>query len=211
MSFTVDQSLRFTSAIRISGGARDIIARDKSRAQKFLAGIQPHGPNAYKSTELRRRGSHHHHAHGHPSHKVVSALSRDATGDTIDATDACLFPVFLWSHGANISAPAMTYTASVGIGSPATDYTLLIDIGSSNTWVGADKKYIKTSTSKDTGKSVVRTVRQRIVGFFSHPGLSPLPMGLEHFLEQSVRIGYLSALDTNPVSQCLTVPQIRIR
>ncbi len=27
--------------------------------------------------------------------------------------------------------------------------------GSSNTWVGADKSYVKTSTSKSTGKSVV--------------------------------------------------------
>ncbi|KII85185.1 hypothetical protein PLICRDRAFT_334879 [Plicaturopsis crispa FD-325 SS-3] len=45
-------------------------------------------------------------------------------------------------------------TANVGVGSPATDYTLLIDTGSSNTWIGADKSYTKTSTSKDTGGSV---------------------------------------------------------
>ena len=32
---------------------------------------------------------------------------------------------------------------------------LLIDTGSSNTWVGADKKYAKTSTSKSTGHQVV--------------------------------------------------------
>jgi len=48
----------------------------------------------------------------------------------------------------------VTYTASVGVGSPATDYTLLIDTGSSNTWVGANTEYKKTSTSKDTGRSV---------------------------------------------------------
>ena len=53
----------------------------------------------------------------------------------------------------------MTYNATVGVGSPATDYNLLIDTGSSNTWVGAGTKYKKTSTSKDTGKSVVSTVR----------------------------------------------------
>ena len=29
-----------------------------------------------------------------------------------------------------------------------------IDTGSSNTWVGADKKYKKTKTSKDTGKTI---------------------------------------------------------
>jgi len=49
---------------------------------------------------------------------------------------------------------ATTYVASVGIGSPATTYSLLIDTGSSNTWVGAGKKYVKTSTSVSTGKSV---------------------------------------------------------
>ena len=75
----------------------------------------------------------------------------------------CLTP---WCYCADISALAVTYTASVGVGSPATDYTLLIDTGSSNTWVGAQKKYKKTNTSKDTGKSVVRTVCQ-CIGVFS--------------------------------------------
>jgi hypothetical protein len=137
MSFSAHHSLRFTSAVKVAEGARAILARDKARAQKFLAGIQPHGPLAHKSTELRRRPARHHHDHGHPSHKVDSSLARDTTGDTIDVTDA-----------------AVTYTASVGVGSPATDYTLLIDTGSSNTWVGALTKYKKTSTSKNTGKSV---------------------------------------------------------
>ncbi|KAI9440274.1 acid protease [Lactarius psammicola] len=139
MSFTTHHPLRFTSAVRVSDGARAIIARDKARAQKFLAGVQPHGPNAHKLIELRSRATHHQHAYGHQQHgqRVVSPLSRDATGDTIDVTDA-----------------AVTYTASIGVGNPATDYTLLIDTGSSNTWVGADKKYNRTSTSKNTGKSV---------------------------------------------------------
>ncbi|KAG2088898.1 acid protease [Suillus cothurnatus] len=44
-----------------------------------------------------------------------------------------------------------TYTASIGVGSPATYYTLLVDTGSSNTWVGANKAYQKTTTSHDTG------------------------------------------------------------
>jgi hypothetical protein len=138
MSFTAHHSLRFTSAVKVSDGARAIISRDKARAQKFLAGIQPHGPSAHKLTELRSRVTHHHHAHGHHTHgHPVGSFSRDAIGDTIDVTDA-----------------AVTYTASVGVGSPATDYTLLIDTGSSNTWVGANTKYNQTSTSKDTGTSV---------------------------------------------------------
>ncbi|KAH8109660.1 acid protease [Phellopilus nigrolimitatus] len=53
-----------------------------------------------------------------------------------------------------VTNTAVTYTASVGVGSPATDYTLLIDTGSSNTWIGADKTYAKTSTSTSTGDSV---------------------------------------------------------
>ncbi|PAV22065.1 aspartic peptidase A1 [Pyrrhoderma noxium] len=49
---------------------------------------------------------------------------------------------------------AVTYVASVGVGSPATTYSLLIDTGSSNTWVGADKAYVKTSTSTQTNDRV---------------------------------------------------------
>jgi len=54
----------------------------------------------------------------------------------------------------SVTNTAVTYTANVGVGSPATDYTLLIDTGSSNTWIGADKSYVKTSTSKSTGQKV---------------------------------------------------------
>ncbi|KAH9931674.1 acid protease [Epithele typhae] len=56
--------------------------------------------------------------------------------------------------GVDVTDAGVTYTASVGVGNPATDYTLLIDTGSSNTWLGADKKYVKTNTSKSTSKSV---------------------------------------------------------
>ncbi|KAJ7354299.1 family A1 protease [Mycena albidolilacea] len=44
----------------------------------------------------------------------------------------------------------VTYIASVGVGSPATSYDLIVDTGSSNTWVGATKKYVVTSTSTKT-------------------------------------------------------------
>ncbi|KAK7695039.1 hypothetical protein QCA50_002227 [Cerrena zonata] len=46
------------------------------------------------------------------------------------------------------------YTANVGVGSPATTYSLLIDTGSSNTWVGAGKAYVRTSTSTQTTNRV---------------------------------------------------------
>jgi cathepsin E len=42
----------------------------------------------------------------------------------------------------------------VAIGSPSTQYTLLFDPGSSNTWVGANKKYVVTSSSHKTSDTV---------------------------------------------------------
>lgn len=50
---------------------------------------------------------------------------------------------------------AVSYVANVAIGSPASSYSLLIDTGSSNTWVGAGKKYAQTSSSTNTGHSVL--------------------------------------------------------
>ena len=96
MSFTgAHRSLRFTSTVKVSEGARAILARDKARAQKLLAGVQPHGPKAHKSTELRRRVAHHRQHHVHHSQEVISALSRNAVGDTIDVTDAGSLPISL--------------------------------------------------------------------------------------------------------------------
>ncbi|EIN04506.1 aspartic proteinase [Punctularia strigosozonata HHB-11173 SS5] len=58
------------------------------------------------------------------------------------------------SYSVSVTNEAVTYIASIGVGSPATSYDLIIDTGSSNTWVGAGKSYVKTSTSSSTGKSV---------------------------------------------------------
>ncbi|KAJ7849363.1 family A1 protease [Mycena olivaceomarginata] len=49
---------------------------------------------------------------------------------------------------------AVNYIATVGVGSPATSYDLLIDTGSSNTWIGAGKNYVVTSTSTQTSSRV---------------------------------------------------------
>lgn len=43
---------------------------------------------------------------------------------------------------------------SVGVGSPASNYDLIVDTGSSNTWVGAAKPYVVTSTSIQTVDTV---------------------------------------------------------
>ncbi|OSC99237.1 acid protease [Trametes coccinea BRFM310] len=53
-----------------------------------------------------------------------------------------------------ITNEAVDYVASVGVGSPPTEYSLLIDTGSSNTWVGAGKAFVRTSTTKATGNLV---------------------------------------------------------
>ncbi|KAG8694827.1 hypothetical protein FRC08_008233 [Ceratobasidium sp. 394] len=42
---------------------------------------------------------------------------------------------------------AIHYTIKVGVGSPPTYYDLLLDSGSGYTWIGAQKKYVKTKTS----------------------------------------------------------------
>ncbi|TFL03666.1 acid protease [Pterulicium gracile] len=49
---------------------------------------------------------------------------------------------------------AVVHSALVGVGSPPTPYSLIIDTGSSNTWVGAEKAYNRTRTSKPTGSKV---------------------------------------------------------
>jgi cathepsin E len=49
---------------------------------------------------------------------------------------------------------AVDYVASIGVGSPPTQYNLIVDSGSSNTWLGAGKAYVKTSTSTKTNQAV---------------------------------------------------------
>ncbi|KLO16772.1 family A1 protease [Schizopora paradoxa] len=76
------------------------------------------------------------------------------------AVDGALDDVFNAKRAATASSLAVTndavsYVANVGVGNPATQYSLLIDTGSSNTWVGAGKKYVQTSSSTNTGHSVV--------------------------------------------------------
>jgi hypothetical protein len=99
--------LRFVSAIKAADGARALIARDTARAQKFLAGVQPHGPKAHKSLEHRRRGAGHvqghdqsrshdqsrGHGRGHDQEfgrRLDVSSDPQTTVDTIDVTDAGL-------------------------------------------------------------------------------------------------------------------------
>ncbi|RPD62286.1 acid protease [Lentinus tigrinus ALCF2SS1-6] len=152
---------------RIAGRhAKDILARDRARAQKIMQGINPHGPAAFHEARRRRHG-HHHHGHGGGSTTDPSGGSGSGTGGgsgsgtgggsgsgTGGGPTGTSPPTSTPGGGVDVTDAGVTYTMSLGVGSPATDYTLLIDTGSSNTWVGADRSYVKTSTSKSTGKSV---------------------------------------------------------
>jgi hypothetical protein len=88
--------LRFTSSVRVGDVARAVVARDTARAQKFLAGTQPHGPIAHKTPELRRRGAvagkdSHGDSRGHA--QVNLADDGKVVDDTIDVTDAGLLVI----------------------------------------------------------------------------------------------------------------------
>ena len=102
---SASNALPFASRV-LKTGARDIIARDRARAQKLLAGVQPHGPAAFHSAELRKRGAahpqllsarrhgHHHHHETEPTDPAPTEPGKtptapgDNTGETIDVTDA---------------------------------------------------------------------------------------------------------------------------
>jgi hypothetical protein len=142
--------------VRVAGlSAKQLVAKDRARAQKFLAGVHPHGPA--RTHEYRRK---HHHGHGGgsggggtapPSGGGGTAPPGGGTGTGTGGTAP--------GSGTGIEIGAtdagVTYTLSVGVGSPPQNFTLLIDTGSSNTWVGAQTKYVPTSTSKSTGNTVV--------------------------------------------------------
>ncbi|KAF8346650.1 aspartic peptidase A1 [Amanita rubescens] len=63
-----------------------------------------------------------------------------------------------------LSNELIVYVATIGVGTPPTFYDLEVDTGSSNTWLGAQKKYVKTSSSKKTRDDVSVTYA---VGSFS--------------------------------------------
>lgn len=124
-------------ATRLAHGAKNILARDRARAQKLLAGLHPHGPVVFQEARAARR-AHPHSQNGASTVTYPPKLGAVAAGSgSIDVTDA-----------------GVTYTTPVAVGQPSTQFTLLIDTGSSNTWVGASTQYTPTSTSQNTGNTV---------------------------------------------------------
>jgi len=128
----------------------EIVQRDKERARLYVDNLRAgHGPKLAE----RRTHHHHHHAHHTSDSNTDASTGGGAQAPTSGAPTASN-PTTGQPISVGVTDSAVTYTAAVGVGSPATSYTLLIDTGSSNTWVGAGKKYVKTSTSKSTGDSV---------------------------------------------------------
>jgi hypothetical protein len=92
---TASRSLPFVTRV-VNTGARDIIARDRARAQKYLASIHPHGPVAFHNAELRKRrrtltGGNH-----------AKTGTGTTTDDSIDVTDAGT----LWRGGSSLPVGA---------------------------------------------------------------------------------------------------------
>ncbi|CCL98704.1 uncharacterized protein FIBRA_00708 [Fibroporia radiculosa] len=93
---------------------------------------------------------------------TVVDLKRARNGSIKDIVDADhARAAFLGSVGSERPTTISTtqyayeaYLASVGVGNPPTYYNLIVDTGSSNTWVGANVPYVKTSTSIPTGEAV---------------------------------------------------------
>ncbi|KAJ3988062.1 putative aspartic protease [Lentinula detonsa] len=135
----VVKSLPFTSALgrtKPVSHFKHIVEHDRSRAQKFMAGLHPHGPNPFVEARKRRHGHRHHHHHtGGDDSTAPSGGSGGSGSDSIDVTDS-----------------SVTYLMDVTIGGQ--DFSLLIDTGSSNTWCGADTKFEPNSSVESTRESV---------------------------------------------------------
>ncbi|KAM5544280.1 hypothetical protein V8D89_001940 [Ganoderma adspersum] len=56
--------------------------------------------------------------------------------------------------GVSADNQAVDYVITVEVGNPATAYDLLVDTGSSNTWVGAGRSFVQTSTTRQTRDAV---------------------------------------------------------
>ncbi|KAH9903122.1 aspartic proteinase precursor [Cubamyces lactineus] len=85
---------------------------------------------------------------------------------------------------------AVDYTASVGVGTPPTQYDLIVDTGSSNTWIGAGKAYVETSSSVDTGEEVFVEYGSGL--FFGEEFTDTVTLGDLVLTEQSIGVAELA-------------------
>ncbi len=116
----MSSALPFVSRV-VGNHAREILARDRARAQKLLSGSHPHGPIGIRELRARRHGHHHHGGSGGGASTGGGSTGGGSAGGGGAPTDS--------GAGVDVTDAGVTYTASVGVGSPATQYTLLIDTG----------------------------------------------------------------------------------
>jgi hypothetical protein len=119
MSHIVIRSVPFATRLRATrGGAKELLQRDRARAQKFLAGKSPHGPLPLVDEHRRR----HHHKGTAPTVPSTTAPSTTTPAGTGGSSTG-------GSSSIDVTDSGVTYTMEVGVGNPATQYTLLIDTG----------------------------------------------------------------------------------
>ncbi|KAG1742327.1 acid protease [Suillus paluster] len=148
MSHIVIRAIPFATQLRAAkGGAKELLERDRARAQKFLAGKSHHGPSATVGEFRQRHGHHHKGTATVPATAPATAPSTTVPSGTGGSSSAS-------ANSIDVTDSGVTYTMQVGVGNPATQYTLLIDTGSSNTWVGANTPYNPSSSSVDTGNTI---------------------------------------------------------
>lgn len=85
MSHVVIRSVPFATRLTHQG-AKDILTRDRARAQKLLAGIQPHGPAGFH--EVRNRRHHRGDSAAVRTEPVSEGGSAASSPESIDVTDA---------------------------------------------------------------------------------------------------------------------------
>jgi hypothetical protein len=112
MSHIIIRGVPFATRLRAAqGGARELLSRDRARAQQFLAGNSPHGPLPFTDE----------HSRDHDKSTTVPSTTASSTGAEGAGADG--------TSSIDVTDSGVTYTMQVGVGSPATPYTLLIDTG----------------------------------------------------------------------------------
>lgn len=116
MSHVIIRGVPFATRLRATqGGAKELLQRDRARAQKFLAGKSHHGPLPVETIR----------SPGHNYKGTIPTVPTTAAVGTGSATAG-------GASNIDVSDSGVTYTMQVGVGNPSTQYTLLIDTGQWN-------------------------------------------------------------------------------
>ena len=83
MSHVIVRNAPFATGLRAAqNGARELLQRDRARAAKLLAGVSPHGPQAFLESFRHRRH------HGETGTSASPANGSTQTPGSVDVTDA---------------------------------------------------------------------------------------------------------------------------